>query len=150
MFKRLIGPLEGVLLDFRTDVDLACRAAEEFVNLYYETIDKRRRQLIKLYTDTATLVWNGNPISGQDSLVEFFEMLPSSEFQVNMFDCHPVHEQATQGQKTVLVVAHGIVKFEGNKHHYFNQNFLLSLHATPTNSVWKIASDCFRFQDWAG
>uniref|UniRef100_A0A8C5QJN2 NTF2-related export protein n=1 Tax=Leptobrachium leishanense TaxID=445787 RepID=A0A8C5QJN2_9ANUR len=135
--------------DFRMDVDLACRAAEEFVTLYYETIDKRRRQLIKLYMDTATLVWNGNAISGQAPLIEFFEMLPSSEFQVNMFDCQPVHEQATQGQKTVLVVAHGTVKFEGNKQHYFNQNFLLTLHATPSNSVWKIASDCFRFQDWA-
>lgn len=135
--------------DFRTDADLACRAAEEFVSLYYETIDKRRRQLIKLYMDTATLVWNGNPISGQNALIEFFEMLPSSEFSVNMFDCQPVHELATQGQKTVLVVAHGSVKFEGNKHHYFNQIFLLTLHTTPSNSVWKIASDCFRFQDWA-
>ncbi|MEE6497045.1 hypothetical protein FKM82_002568 [Ascaphus truei] len=96
--------------------------------------------------DTATLVWNGNPISGQEALIEFFEMLPSSEFQVNMFDCQPVHEQATQGQKTVLVVAHGTVKFEGNKQRYFNQNFLLTLHTMPTNSVWKIASDCFRFQ----
>ncbi|MEE6497044.1 hypothetical protein FKM82_002568 [Ascaphus truei] len=78
-------------MDFRTDVDLACRAAEEFVNIYYETIDKRRRLLTKLYMDTATLVWNGNPISGQEALIEFFEMLPSSEFQVNMFDCQPVH-----------------------------------------------------------
>ncbi|XP_063287054.1 NTF2-related export protein 2 [Pelobates fuscus] len=135
--------------DFRTDVNLACRAADEFVNLYYETIDKRRRQLTKLYMDTATMVWNGNAISGQAALVEFFEMLPSSEYQVSMFDCQPVCEQATQGQKTVLVVAHGSVKFEGNKPHYFNQNFLLSLHATATSNVWKIASDCFRFQDWA-
>ncbi|XP_053555122.1 NTF2-related export protein 2 isoform X2 [Bombina bombina] len=133
--------------DFRTDVDLACRAAEEFVTLYYETIDKRRRQLIKLYMDTATLVWNGNPISGQNDLIEFFEMLPSSEFHVNMLDCHPVHDQATQGQKTVLVVTHGSVKFEGNKQQYFNQQFLLTLHVMPANSVWKIVSDCFRFQE---
>ncbi|KAG8439615.1 hypothetical protein GDO86_005699 [Hymenochirus boettgeri] len=82
--------------DFRTDVDLACRAAEEFVNLYYETIDKRRRQLTKLYMDSATLVWNGNPVSGQNSLIEFFEMLPSSEFQVNMIDCQPVHASYTR------------------------------------------------------
>ncbi|XP_040260787.1 NTF2-related export protein 2 [Bufo gargarizans] len=135
--------------DFRVDVDLACRAADDFINLYYETVDKRRRQLVKLYMDTATLVWNGNPISGQNALIEFFEMLPSSDFTVNMVDCQPVHETATQGQKTVLVVANGAVKFEGNKRHYFNQIFLLTLHTTPSNSVWKIASDCFRFQDWA-
>ncbi|XP_063793367.1 NTF2-related export protein 2 isoform X2 [Pseudophryne corroboree] len=106
-------------------------------------------QLTKLYRDTATLVWNGSPVAGQEALIKFFDMLPTSEFQVNMIDCQPVHEQATQGQKTVLVVTHGSVKFEGNKLHYFNQQFLLTLHTTTANSVWKIASDTFRFQDWA-
>lgn len=58
-------------------------------------------------------------------------------------------EQATQGQTTVLVVTSGTVKFDGDKQRYFNQNFLLTAQATPTNTVWKIASDCFRFQDWS-
>ena len=58
-------------------------------------------------------------------------------------------EQATQAQTTVLVVTSGTVKFDGNKQHYFNQNFLLTAQSTPNNTVWKIASDCFRFQDWA-
>lgn len=59
-------------------------------------------------------------------------------------------EQATQGQTTLLVVTGGTVKFEGNKQRFFNQNFLLTAQATPNNDqpVWKIASDCFRFQDW--
>lgn len=59
-------------------------------------------------------------------------------------------EQATQGQTTLLVVTGGTVKFEGNKPRFFNQNFLLTAQATPNNDqpVWKIASDCFRFQDW--
>ncbi|ERE65348.1 zinc finger Y-chromosomal protein isoform 2 [Cricetulus griseus] len=59
------------------------------------------------------------------------------------------YEQATQSQTTVLVVTSGAVKFDGNKQHFFNQNFLLTAHSTPTSTVWKIASDCFRFQDWA-
>ncbi|XP_053420215.1 NTF2-related export protein 2-like [Nycticebus coucang] len=137
-------------VDFKTYVDLACRAAEEFVNIYYETMDKRRRALTRLYLDKATLIWNGNVVTGLDALTNFFEMLPSSEFQVNMLDCQPVHEQATQSQTTVLVVTSGTVKFDGNKQHYFNQNFLLTAQSSPTNTVWKIASDCFRFQDWAG
>ncbi|KAM9577428.1 NTF2-related export protein 2 isoform 3-T3 [Trichechus inunguis] len=143
-------------MDFKTYVDQACRAAEEFVNIYYETMDKRRRALTRLYLDKATLIWNGNVVTGLDALANFFEMLPSSEFQVNMLDCQPVHgkirvfqEQATPSQTTVLVVTSGIVKFDGNKQHYFNQNFLLSAHSTLNNTVWKIASDCFRFQDWA-
>ena len=59
-------------------------------------------------------------------------------------------EQATQGQTTLLVVTGGTVKFEGNKQRFFNQNFLLTAQASTNNDqpVWKIASDCFRFQDW--
>lgn len=136
-------------VDFKTYVDQACRAAEEFVNIYYDTMDKRRRALPRLYLDKATLIWNGNVVTGLDALANFFDVLPSSEFQVNMLDCQPVHEQATQAQTTVLVVTSGTVKFDGNKQHFFNQNFLLTAQVTPSNTVWKIASDCFRFQDWA-
>ncbi|KAK7815767.1 hypothetical protein U0070_025227 [Myodes glareolus] len=136
-------------VDFKTYVDQACRAAEEFVNVYYTTMDKRRRLLSRLYMGTATLVWNGNAVTGQEALNEFFEMLPSSEFQINVVDCQPVHDEATPSQTTVLVVICGSVKFEGNKQRDFNQNFILTAQASPTNTVWKIASDCFRFQDWA-
>lgn len=38
-------------------------------------------------------MWNGNAVSGQDALGEFFESLPSSEFQVQTLDCQPVHGQ---------------------------------------------------------
>ncbi|XP_032993863.1 NTF2-related export protein 2 isoform X2 [Lacerta agilis] len=103
--------------------------------------------LTKLYLDKATLVWNGNAVSGQAALAEFFEMLPSSDFQVTTFDCQPVHEQATQNHNTILVVTCGSVKFDGSKQQYFNQNFLLTAQTTNNNTVWKIASDCFRFQD---
>ncbi|XP_060105593.1 NTF2-related export protein 2 [Heteronotia binoei] len=135
-------------MDFKTYVDQACRAAEEFANIYYETMDKRRRVLTRLYLDKATLVWNGNAVSGQEALAEFFETLPSSEFQVTLFDCQPVHEQATLNHATILVVTCGTVKFDGSKLRFFNQNFLLTAQTTNSNTVWKIASDCFRFQDW--
>ncbi|KAJ7310212.1 hypothetical protein JRQ81_007106 [Phrynocephalus forsythii] len=135
-------------VDFKTYVDQACRAAEEFASIYYDTMDRRRRVLTRLYTDDAALIWNGNAVSGQDALAKFFEMLPSSEFQVTTFDCQPVHEQATQNQTTVLVVTCGTVKFDGNKQRYFIQNFLLTAQTTNNNTVWKIMSDCFRFQEW--
>ncbi|XP_027622708.1 NTF2-related export protein 2 isoform X1 [Tupaia chinensis] len=149
-------------VDFKIYVYQACKAAEEFVNIYYDTMDKRRRALTRLYLDKATLIWNGNVVTGLDALNNFFEMLPSSEFQINMLDCQPVHEiqtdffslcvakeQATQSQSTVLVVTSGTVKFDGNKQHFFNQNFLLTAQSSPNSTVWKIASDCFRFQDWS-
>ncbi|XP_038867778.1 NTF2-related export protein 2-like [Salvelinus namaycush] len=114
-------------------------------------MDKKRRNLIRLYLDKATLVWNGNAVSGQSALGDFFQSLPSSEFSVQTLDSQPVHEQATQGQTTLLVVTAGQVKFDGQKQRYFNQNFLLAAQASPTSDqpVWKIASDCFRFPDWS-
>ncbi|XP_053812154.1 NTF2-related export protein 2 isoform X3 [Vidua chalybeata] len=89
-------------VDFKTYVDQACRAADEFVNIYYETMDKRRRALTRLYLDKATLVWNGNAVSGQEELNKFFEMLPSSEFQVNVLDCQPVHGLSSDCCRVVL------------------------------------------------
>lgn len=53
-------------------------------NMYFQA-------LTRLYLDKATLIWNGNAVSGQEELNKFFEMLPSSEFQVNVLDCQPVH-----------------------------------------------------------
>ncbi|KAM7320699.1 hypothetical protein ACRRTK_019952 [Alexandromys fortis] len=72
-------------VDLKTYVDQACRTAEEFVNVYYTTMDKWWL-LSRLYMGTATLVWNGNAVTGQESLNEFFELLPSSEFQINVVD----------------------------------------------------------------
>lgn len=43
----MISPLQ----DFKTYVDQACRAADEFVNIYYETMDKRRR--VRRYFDNS-------------------------------------------------------------------------------------------------
>ncbi|XP_012860594.1 NTF2-related export protein 1-like [Echinops telfairi] len=123
-------------VDFKTYVDQACRAAEEFVAIYYTAMDKRRRALPRPYVGTATLVWNGNAVAGQESLSEFFEMLSSSEFQINVIDRHPVHDEATPSQTTVLVVIGGTVKFEGNKQRDFNQNFILTAQASPSNTVW--------------
>lgn len=56
-------------------------------------------------------------------------------------------EQATQNQTTVLVVTCGTVKFDGNKQQFFNQNFLLTEQTTNNNTVWKVMSDCLRFQE---
>ncbi|KAL1766989.1 60S ribosomal protein L11 [Sigmodon hispidus] len=130
--KHLSAEPEMASVDFKTYVDQACRAAEEFVNIYYTTMDRWRRLLSRLYMGTATLVWNGNAVTGQESLNEFFEMLPSSEFQINVVDCQPVHGEATPSQTTVLIVICGTVKFEGNEKRDFNQNFILTAQASPS------------------
>ncbi|XP_077984288.1 NTF2-related export protein 2-like [Glandiceps talaboti] len=129
--------------DFKSKVDQACEAAEKFHKLYYETFDRRRSNLSKLYLDSASLVWNGNACNGSEEVAKFFEQLPTSSFKVDTLDCHPVLEEATGGRISILVTVNGTVKFDGSRVNGFNQNFVL----TTQDSVWKIASDCLRFQE---
>ncbi|KAK1327530.1 hypothetical protein QTO34_013032 [Cnephaeus nilssonii] len=43
------------------------------------------------------------------------------------------------------------VTFEGNKQRDLNQNFLLTVQASPSNTVWKTASECsVPVRAWAG
>ena len=36
--------------------------------LYFSKMDKERHTIDKLYLDTATLAWNGNPVDGINSI----------------------------------------------------------------------------------
>lgn len=64
------------------------------------------QNLTRLYLDKATLVWNGNAVTGQDALGEFFESLPSSEFQVHTLDCQPVHGMQTKYICTLIYISY--------------------------------------------
>lgn len=127
----------------RNAVEQATQAGEEFSNVYYETFDKRRHLMAKLYSANTTIIWNGNVVKGGPEIVtEFFNGLPATEHTLHSLDCQPVSDQAIPGQTTVLVVVEGMVKFDGHKAELFSQNFLLTAEG---GKVWKVASDCFRF-----
>ncbi|XP_068719163.1 NTF2-related export protein 1-like [Montipora capricornis] len=127
----------------RNAAEQATQAGEEFSNVYYETFDKRRHLMSKLYSSDTTIVWNGNVVKGGSEVVtEFFNSLPATEHTLHTLDCQPVSDQAIPGQTTVLVVVEGLVKFDGHKAEHFSQNFLLTAEG---GTVWKVASDCFRF-----
>lgn len=100
----------------------------------------------KLYSENTTIVWNGNLVKGGSAKVtEFFNNLPATEHTLHSLDCQPVSDQAIPGQTTVLVVVEGLVKYDGLKMHRFSQNFLLTAEG---GTLWKVASDCFRFIEW--
>ncbi|XP_074640722.1 NTF2-related export protein 1-like [Tubulanus polymorphus] len=126
--------------DIKVKCDQACQAANDFSKLYYETFDKRRHVLSRLYMDTASLTWNGNSVTGISNILTFYDTLPSSEHTVESLDAHPIVE-GTQGQSTILVCACGYVKYQGNCAGTFTQNFLL---ASMPGDVWKVVSDCYR------
>ncbi|XP_046854003.1 NTF2-related export protein 2-like [Xenia sp. Carnegie-2017] len=121
-------------------VENACRSGEEFINLYYETFDKRRHVLSKLYTDTSEIVWNGHHVKGFDGLNEYFASLPASAHHVHAVDCQPVSEKVSPGSTTIAVFVDGTVSYDDGKPKIFSQNFVLNAEG----DVWKVVSDCFR------
>ncbi|XP_011502461.1 PREDICTED: NTF2-related export protein isoform X3 [Ceratosolen solmsi marchali] len=118
--------------ELRAKIDQACRTAEEFTKLYYESLDKRRYLMSRLYMDTAILIWNGNGIEGKDQIQNFWTELPSSDHSVITLDAQPI-----------TVKVSGQVKYQDKAPKTFNQNFLI----TALGDKWKIVSDCFRTQE---
>ncbi|XP_033743790.1 NTF2-related export protein 2-like isoform X2 [Pecten maximus] len=129
--------------DFQAKVDQASEAGEVFSKLYYDSFDKKRHLIQKLYLDSAALVWNGTPVNGLEKILKFFETLPTSEHSLDSLDCQPLIDQVCGGQMTIAIKTFGTVKYQGSKTKAFHQNFML----TSLNNVWKIVSESFRFQE---
>ncbi|XP_050417400.1 NTF2-related export protein 1 [Patella vulgata] len=126
--------------DFRARVELASQAGEEFYQLFYDTVDKKRHLLKKLYEESATCVWNGNTFKGATDIVQFYESLPITQHNITSINAVPLLESLTPGQTTIVVTVFGTVKYDKQTKSFY-QNFTLSSHST----VWKIISDVFRF-----
>ncbi|KAH9509955.1 NTF2- export protein 2 [Bulinus truncatus] len=120
----------------------ATLAAEEFRKLYFETFDKRRQAIIKMYQEKATLLWNGHQVAGADEIMKFFDTLPQSDFTIEGMDTQPIlTDSVSQGINSIVVTFFGKVKFKGSDNKIFSQTFILSAH----ENKWKIVSDNFRF-----
>ena len=70
--------------------DFTGRGAEQFVTSFYSIFDTQRPAAASFYTETATLVWNGNPQVGIEAVRKFITDLPSSKHTVLAFDAQPV------------------------------------------------------------
>ena len=48
--------------EMRDKIQQAIKTTETFSTIYYKKMDSERHNMDKLYLDTATLAWNGNPV----------------------------------------------------------------------------------------
>ncbi|XP_060822581.1 NTF2-related export protein [Bombus pascuorum] len=129
--------------DWKAKIDQACRTAEEFTKLYYESVDKRRYLISRLYLDTATLIWNGNGIEGKDNIQKFWTDLLPSDHSILTLDAQPIMGPEMADQLTFLVKVGGQVKYDDKTSKPFNQSFLIA----AMGDKWKIVCDCFRIQE---
>uniref|UniRef100_A0A1A9WIQ8 NTF2-related export protein n=1 Tax=Glossina brevipalpis TaxID=37001 RepID=A0A1A9WIQ8_9MUSC len=127
----------------KAKVESCCRTAEDFTKLYYQSFDKRRHQMNRLYLDNGLFVWNGNGACGKDNIQKYFIELPASEHVISTLDAQPIVDEAVVGQITYLIQTGGVVKYTDQPTRPFQQTFII----TAQDDKWKIASDCYRLQD---
>ncbi|XP_014292312.1 NTF2-related export protein isoform X2 [Halyomorpha halys] len=128
--------------ELKTEVDQACRTAEDFTKHYYESMDKRRHLILRMYMDTSVLVWNGTGTTGKEAIGKFLIDLPVSEHSLWSLDAQRVLDQVSN-KLAFLIKVTGSVKFSARGTKPFTQTFMI----TTQDDKWKIVSDCYRFQE---
>ncbi|KAG4073849.1 hypothetical protein HA402_014054 [Bradysia odoriphaga] len=129
--------------DVKSKIDQSYQTADEFTKVYYDSVDKKRHQVSRLYLDNGLLVWNGNESSGKENIQKYFLDLPTSVHNIITLDTQPIIDESTTYAPTFIIQVSGSVKFQDNAPKPFQQSFMI----TAQGDKWKIATDCFRLQD---
>lgn len=129
--------------NMKTKIDTACRTAEEFTKVYYETLDKRRHLLSRLYMENGLLSWNGNGVTGNEAIQKFYMDLPPADHVTNTLDAQPIQSNVVNSNLTFLIQVSGTVRYQDKVPKTFQQNFVI----TAQGDKWKVVSDCFRLQE---
>ncbi|CAD6564104.1 MAG: hypothetical protein CYPHOPRED_001964 [Cyphobasidiales sp. Tagirdzhanova-0007] len=86
---------------------------EAFVASYYGAWDNDRPVLAQLYRPQSRVVWNGNPISGVQEMVQFVDKMPASKHDIQAYDSHPLPGPANTDVAftSIVVTVSGTVQF---------------------------------------
>ncbi|KAL1740548.1 hypothetical protein HDZ31DRAFT_46769 [Schizophyllum fasciatum] len=76
----------------RSDIEIANRAADGFVRVYYAAYDSdtRATDVPKFYRQDSTLTWNGTALQGAEGMHQLLQGMPPTVHEMQSFDCHPV------------------------------------------------------------
>ncbi|KAG8834692.1 hypothetical protein FRC18_001619 [Serendipita sp. 400] len=98
----------------RPDVDEINRAAEGFLQIYYDRMDggSRDANIVELYRESSVMIWNGETVNGaqkvwgnrhstlhpkrphnglfENKIKEFLATMPESKHEIQSWDCHPI------------------------------------------------------------
>lgn len=127
----------------RTNIEESSKTAGDFTKVYYDSLDKKRHQMSRLYMDNAIAVWNGNEVIGKDNIQQFFVGLPDLEHTVATYDAQPIIDETVSNQQTLLLIVAGTIRIKSKITKPFQQTFMI----TAQGDKWKIVRDCFRIQD---
>merc|ERR1712130_286376 len=139
-FKSVSGREKMADKEWDNRVEVAEDAAKQLCDNYYMVMDKKRQQIHKLYSEQATLIWDGNKVDTQDAIGKFLKDLPISNHRIDSLDVQPVDEVMTDGTTSFLIGVSGSVKFDKKSYLNFNQHFVVS----KIDNKLKIISDTNR------
>uniref|UniRef100_A0A0V0G602 NTF2-related export protein n=1 Tax=Triatoma dimidiata TaxID=72491 RepID=A0A0V0G602_TRIDM len=129
--------------NIKSQVDQACKTAEDFTKHYYESLDKRRHLMMRFYMDNGVLIWNGHGTTGKDAIGKFLMGLPVTEHDLGSLDAQRVLDAAVASKMAFLIKVTGTVKYQSKSAKPFTQTFII----TNQEDKWKIVSDTFRLQE---
>ncbi|KAJ1362001.1 hypothetical protein KIN20_021407 [Parelaphostrongylus tenuis] len=120
-----------------------CKEAKNFTTIFYDAMDRKRDKINYLYCDNAaTLVWNGNAVSGCDSIFKFISSLPETDHHLVSVDVQRVNTGLPQSTEVLTIHTAGSVVI-GGAVHGFTHTFVLTLE----DDKYKILSERFRYVD---
>ncbi|XP_065218822.1 NTF2-related export protein [Planococcus citri] len=118
-------------------------AAEQFVKIYYEKLDKQQHQSIaRLYLPEALFVWNGISNVGPDKIQQFLTQLPPCTHTIYSFDMQRIHDNnnPVPNQKTYVIKTGGQVRFKDHPPKQFFQTFF----TVSDREKYRISIDNYR------
>jgi len=132
----------------------AVEAADNFVELFTNFMDKSRQTVTKFYVEESCLCWDGNIVKGLEPISRFYNSLPTTNHIVMAFDAQPLAPSVvaqTPGQPPSIVIAMaGLVEFTqaGSKSNFNRSIILIPAQGDQLKpgSSWKVLSDTMRLQ----
>ncbi|KAI5784624.1 hypothetical protein EDC01DRAFT_789157, partial [Geopyxis carbonaria] len=124
-------------------IKLTNEVAKTFVTTYYTALDTHRGTLAGFYQPSASIVWNGTPLSGGDAFAHFFATMPVSVTDVQSYDAHPIGGTPAM----VSLSVSGTVKYGAGakEQRGFSETVVLVGDGEGTGrGKWRIGSQGFR------
>uniref|UniRef100_A0A0K0DAC5 Conserved oligomeric Golgi complex subunit 3 n=1 Tax=Angiostrongylus cantonensis TaxID=6313 RepID=A0A0K0DAC5_ANGCA len=114
----------------RVDEEI-CKEAANFTKIFYDAMDRKREKINYLYCDSgATLVWNGNPVSGCDNIFKFISSLPETDHHLVSVDVQRINAGLPGSTNLLTITTAGTVILGGAVHVYMLYLYPLILSVT--------------------
>ncbi|OAF69924.1 NTF2-related export protein 2 [Intoshia linei] len=115
------------------------------VQEYYEFVEKNNYNKLKyMYATNAEFIWNGNCLTNQENIVDFYRQMPQSKFQILSMDAQPTFKaNCYPNSISYMVSVSGNVTYTllEEKHHFTHYFFLSQVDGTI-----KIVKEVYRTQ----